>query len=79
MIHAQVVDHVFTNDYGDTYRFNRWEVANMDFAKLLVQVLPVLKDAADTILKDEGMTEEQVIEAIISHLTPGKPNAPQLS
>jgi hypothetical protein len=56
--------------------------AKMDFMQafqLIMQLLPVVAQAASTVQADTGKPWEQVVEDVINHLTPGKPGAPSLS
>jgi hypothetical protein len=44
----------------------------------MMQLLPVLERAVEVICKAEGVTPEEAFNILVSHLTPGKANAPAL-
>jgi hypothetical protein len=46
--------------------------------QVMMQLLPVLEQAIEIICRAEGVTPEQAFNRLISHLTPGKPNVPEL-
>jgi hypothetical protein len=48
-------------------------------ANLIMQLLPALFSALNTVQADTGKPWEQVAVDVINHLTPGQPNAPSLS
>lgn len=48
-------------------------------AGLIGQIVPVIFSALETVQADSGKSWEQVVADVISHLTPGQPNAPALS
>jgi len=48
-------------------------------ANLIMQALPALFTAMNTVQADTGKPWEQVAVDVINHLTPGQPNAPSLS
>ena len=48
------------------------------FANLIMQVLPTVFQAINTVHTDTGKPLDQVIVDVINHLTPGQPNAPSL-
>lgn len=48
-------------------------------ANLIMQIMPSLFSALNTVQQDTGKPWEQVTVDVINHLTPGQPNAPSLS
>jgi len=51
----------------------------MQWFNLILALLPVLKQAITTVAQVEGKTPEAAVADVISHLTPGAPNAPALA
>jgi len=47
-------------------------------ANLIMQVMPSLFQAINTVQADTGKPWEAVVVDVINHLTPGQPNAPSL-
>jgi len=52
---------------------------NSIWLQVILQALPILVKAVETVAADTGKSPEQAAEDVINHLTPGKPNAPELS
>jgi hypothetical protein len=52
---------------------------NPIWIQIIAQLLPSLVGAVETVAADRGKPPEDVVEDVINHLTPGKPNAPALS
>ncbi len=50
----------------------------MQWFNIFFQLFPVIMNAMVTIAADKGKPVIQVVGDIISHLTPGMPNAPAL-
>jgi hypothetical protein len=51
----------------------------LQIANLVMQIVPAIFGALQTVQADSGKPWEQVVADVISHLTAGKPNAPALA
>ncbi len=51
----------------------------MNAFQMMVQLIPLIEKGIELICAEQGTTPEQAVNALASHLTPGKPNAPALS
>jgi hypothetical protein len=51
----------------------------MNWLQLAITLFTAAKNAVHAVAQAEGKTDEQAVTDVISHLTPGKPNAPALA
>jgi hypothetical protein len=51
----------------------------MNWAAIIIQILPAVVQAVQTVATDRGKPVDQVVGDVINHLTPGQPNAPALN
>ena len=50
----------------------------MNWVTIIMQLLPVVLKAVETVASDKGKPVEDVVGDVINHLTPGQPNASAL-
>jgi hypothetical protein len=50
----------------------------MNWFAIVMQILPLIKNAVEIVSKSTGKTPEQAVQEVMAHLTPGAPNASAL-